>query len=179
MLRSTKVAGVHHATGQQRRQDRVVMVIIIPWGCTPPTHTFTLPSLHPVSSLYFSPFLIAFCCLCLYDPSLSLPVTHCSVFVPPSSSGFFPFSLNVFCCSHLSSCFLFSLLSFVPVVLTSCPAIEGERSRGRKGMLILSPQRRSAGGGRKRERERKMSLVWGNELAVALCMCVLASQQER
>lgn len=140
------------------------MVIRIPRGYISPLILST--SLHPVHLLYFSsPLLlplIASYCLCLTTPCLSLPVALCSLFASlsfMSRSGFFSsLSLNVFFCSHLTSCFSFSLLSSVPVVLTSCPAVEGGRSRGGKGMLILSPQRRRAEGEIEKERE-KMSLV--------------------
>lgn len=160
------------------------MVIIIPWGYISPL----IYSLDKSTSCQLCIFLflsLASCCLCLYYPFLfsachTLLTVCVSVFM--SLSGFFPHSLNVFFCSHLSSCFSFSLLSSVPMVLTSCPAVEGGRSRGRKGMLILSPQRQSAWGKRKRERERKChsseEMRWPL-LCVCECVNVCLSPQER
>lgn len=130
--------------------------------------------------LYFPPHLFSpqvciqsTCCICLFlsrllvasrrlCPTVSFPsVRHtllsvCS-FVSASLSGFFisllmPSYVPIFPLVSRSS-----LLPSIPVVLTSCPAVEGGRGRGRKGMLILSPQRQSKEGktekGKERERE--------------------------
>lgn len=143
----------------------------------------------------FSPqvCILSTCCMFFFFHSCSLSL-HLSAFVFPSllflclshsalclflclhvSLRRFPLSLNVFFCSHLSFLFLFlPLLSSVPVVLTSCPAVEGGRSRGGKGMLILSPQRWSAVGETERGRERKCHS--SEEMRWPLpCVCVCVS----
>lgn len=84
-----------------------------------------------------------------------------------------PLRLNGLLCSHLSCCFLLSLLSSVPVALTSCPGVEGGNGRGREGMLILSARWRSAEGetgGEKREGERKCHS--SEEMRWAVCVCL-------
>lgn len=86
MLRSAKVARVHHATGQQRRQERVVMVIWIPWGyISPLIYSLHKSASSPLAvfvffSLAFSLRLIVFVLLSLF----SLSVTLCSLFAPLS-----------------------------------------------------------------------------------------------
>lgn len=123
-------------------------------GIFPPPHLFS-PQVCILST----------CCIFLFlSCSLSL---HLLAFVSPplfllclSHSS----PICLFLCLHvpLSGSLLFLLMfsfvpifplvslslsfSSVPVVLTSCPAVEGGRSRGRKGMLILPRQRRSAEG---------------------------------
>lgn len=150
-------------------------------------------SLHPVHLLcvcvfssnfveYIVPFVFVFSSvflLCLSHTqlciSLSLWLWH----------FFYPFFLLMpsFVCIFLSVFLPLSSFPSVPLVFTSCSAVEG--SRGGKGMLILSPQRRS---GWERDRKRdgeKMALVWGNEMAIApcvcmsVCTCVCASPQKR
>jgi len=78
-------------------------------------------------------------------PFPSLPVTLCSLFVyyPLNSLRLFSsllMSFFFFFFFHIPSCSSLSILFAFPVVLTSCPRIEGVRRRGKKGMLILSPQ---------------------------------------
>lgn len=63
--------------------------------------------------------------------------------------------MSSFVCIFLSVFLPLSSFPSVPLVFTSCSAVEG--SRGGKGMLILSPQRRS---GWERETERETGRKW-------------------
>lgn len=125
-------------------------------------------------NVFFYTFTFSHSCPCLPLP-ITLDFFLFVVFTSLSGFYFILFFAPTQCfslCSHL-----FSYSSLVPVVLTSGPGIEGGRGRGRKGMLILSPQWLSVD--RETERE-KMSLVWGNEMAIALCvrMCLHVSRQK-
>lgn len=86
-------------------------------------------------------YLIKLLFSCIILSSSSFPR---KIFLP----GFFAHCLNsVFLSAFLSNSFVSFMHFFsasVPEVLMSCPAIEG-----RRGMLILSPQRHSAGEGEK------------------------------
>lgn len=112
--------------------------------------------------------------------SLSSSLPHC---LSLSLSPLLSFLLMSSLCSCLPSVPP-SLLSSVPVVLTSCPAVEGGRSRGGRGMLILSPQRRSAQGDterkRARERERGRKCHSSEEMRWPFhCVCVCLHRKDR
>lgn len=134
------------------------MVIKIPRG-------YIFPHSHHKSAP--CPLCFVFLFHCISQSLSSRPSSPCAchtqlclflcllVSLSLSLSSDFSLSLNVFFCSNLSR-FSFSLLSPLPVVLTSCPVIEGGRSRGGRGMLILQ---RCAERELARGRETEMSLV--------------------
>lgn len=131
----------------------------IPWGYIFPPHLLALQVCILSTSYTFLSIILFHCIvLSLCNYAIALPACHTllssHLSLSLSLSGFSICFLNAFFCSHLSSCFFLSLLSSVPVVLTSCPGVKGGRSRGRKGMLILSPQWRSA-----KERQKKRARV--------------------
>lgn len=119
---------------------------------------------------YIVPFVFVFSSVFL----LCLSHTQLYISLSPWLWLFFSYPLfllmSSFVCIFLSVFLPLSSFPSVPLVFTSCSAVEG--SRGGKGMLILSPQRRS---GWERDRKRdgeKMALVWGNEMAIAPCVCM-------
>lgn len=177
---SSIVIGVHHATGQ-KRQERVVMVMKIPRG-------YIFPHSHHKSAQ--CP-LALFCFLfhCISRSLSSRPSSPSACHTQLSVCFFVLISLSRSLSPPLTFLFLLmssfvtiflvflslsSLPSSLPVVLTSCPAVEGGRSRGGRGMLIL--QRRA-------ERELKRQKCHSSEgMRWSLhCECVRlhASSQKR
>lgn len=137
MLRSTKVAGVHHTAGQQRRQKRVVMVIWIPWA------PLLIYSLHksvscPLAVFFFYSLTVSHFIL------LSLSYHLCSIFF--SYTLHFSSRLSL-ASSSFSKClllfpyfFLFLIPSPFPLSPWSSPLVqssrEGEAEEGRNSNFI-------------------------------------------
>lgn len=132
---------------------------------------------------YIVPFVFVFSSVFL----LSLSHTQLYISLSPWLWLFFFYPLfllmSSFVCIFLSVFLPLSSFPSVPLVFTSCSAVEG--SRGGKGMLILSPQRRSSWERDRKRDGKKMALVWENEMAIApcvcmsVCTCVCASPQKR
>lgn len=132
------------------------MLIKLPCSCIYLLILSTIP--HLVHSHYYIfpllRYIIASFCHSSHSSFFFGCHTQHLISLSPRLSGFFLFVLMSSSVSIFPPCFssMLRLLSSIPVVLTSCPAIEG--SRGRRGMLILSTQRQSARGEtQKRERE--------------------------
>lgn len=139
MLRSTKVAVVHHATGQQRRQERVVMVIRIPRGCIfPPSFSPQVCIMSTCCNFFLSRCFSLHLSVFVFPSLFSLCLSHSALFLflclNDVSCRLFPLSHNVFFCSHLSTYFFFSLFFFVS--LWSSPLVqplrEGETEEGKE-----------------------------------------------
>lgn len=158
------------------------MVIKIPRGYIfPHSHHKSAPC--PLAVFCFSLPLHLSVFVFLSLVSVCLPHSALCLFLCPhfSLSSDFSLSLNAFFCSDLSR-FSFPLLSSLPVVLTSCPAIEGGRSRGGRGMLILH---RRAERELEREGERQKchsseKMRWSlRRECVCACVCMHLNRKDQ
>lgn len=148
------------------------MVIWIPWGDISPPHLLS-PQVCILSTTWF--FLLGF----LASSGLPLRITLSSpvcLLSPHLRRFIFSFlSLNVFFYSHL-----FPLSVFILLSLWSSPLVRAsreERSRGRKGMLILSPQWQSREGeteiGERGKCHLSEEMRWPlHSVCVCVCVCM-------